>query len=68
MGQSDPLNFESEETELQLGEFIKHSDFANAPPSSFMTKGVEHVFAVDHDFANIKSQQRPEFIDAYSKA
>lgn len=33
-----------------------------------MTRGVEHIFTVDHDFVSINSQRKKDFLDIFEKA
>ena len=49
------------------GEFVKHIDIELAL-SSYITKGVEYVFSVDHDFVCMKRAVRQDFLDAYERA
>ena len=49
------------------GEFIKHVDIELAL-SSYITKGVEYVFSVDHDFFCMKKAVRQDFLDVYERA
>lgn len=53
--------------QLLPGEFYKHADVEGAL-NLYITKGVEYVFQVDHDFVCMKRAMRSDFLDSFDKA
>ena len=67
IAQSESIHVEGEQVELLPGEFYKHADTEGAL-SQQITKGVEYVFQVDHDFVCMKKAVRPDFVDAFERS
>ena len=53
--------------QLLPGDFFKHAD-VEGTLSQYITKGVEHVFQVDHDFVCMKRAVRQDFVDTFERA
>ena len=52
--------FEEQEAEMQgiQGSFVKYYEFEQLQPEQYQGKGLDHVFAYDHDFRSCQNQRK----------